>query len=820
MSIKTAVTDRRRVLISEACSWDMEALGFPYLPYVWGVLKTWHEQQSRLAHRWNWLAPIYRYGAPHHLLQGYLDGPIDILGLSCYTWNWKLQCEIAAIVKARHPNCLIVAGGPQPDFSDPEFFSKHPFIDCIAVKDGEITFSKILDAWSEGSSDLSGIRGLYLPNVDAAMGHRFTGDPDVPTEFGPSPYIAQTDQYEQIIRDCEGRYCAIWETNRGCPFRCSFCDWGSNTMSKVRRFPPERVTAELEWMGRNRVPSLFLADANFGMYAEDVELGKRIADTYRKYQCPASFSYNSAKNKPEPTVAISRILFDSGMPYKHTLSIQHTRDEVLEATDRKNISSAKQIAVVRELMEIGIPIEVQLIVGIPGDTYELWKGCFGDLMEWGVHGQYQTYLYHLLPNAPAARPAFRQRWQTGTVDRRVWLSPHLGLVADGHSVIERNEIVVSSSTYDRDDWVRFNVYAAFIKALHTSGLTQLLAHYLRRTHGISYEAFYSGLIDDWASRTPLYQRLVSHFQAFLTDDEAGEFIAVEQIPAYPHPLAPFQWLQVQFCLALDQFFAQLGGYLLATYPEIPNLQSLLHYQKALQILPDYDSREGKRFITDLDWPSYFRLAPSERPLPEPHPGSGGQVRISDTESSDGAMRFPLDWFDCEGEQRWLIWIDRIILNYSCAERATFRDIDLGPVRSDASLASLAARAPATSDAKIASAVTTAGEATAILAKYMTLLAQGVVDGTTVIDAASLPHAKLQILSAATLMSSLNVDAAERESLSTAACALAFFQHGTQRATHRLDERRADGETWGRLVEAEMRHIAATLPTAPADRSSI
>ncbi len=96
---------------------------------------------------------------------------------------------------------------------------------------------------------------------------------------------------------------------------------------------------------------------------------------------------------------------------------------------------------------------------------------------------------------------------------------------------------------------------------------------------------------------------------------------------------------------------------------------------------------------------------------------------------------------------------------------------------------------------------------------MALLAQGVVDGITVIDAASLPHAKPQILDAATLMSSLSSDAAERESLSTAAFALAFFQHGTQRYRHGLDERRPDGVTWGSLVEAEMREIAAALPTA-------
>ena len=70
---------------------------------------------------------------------------IDVLGLSCYTWNWRLQCAIAAEVKRSDPDCFVVVGGPEPDYKDPAFFRLNPAIDAIAVKDGEITFSAILD---------------------------------------------------------------------------------------------------------------------------------------------------------------------------------------------------------------------------------------------------------------------------------------------------------------------------------------------------------------------------------------------------------------------------------------------------------------------------------------------------------------------------------------------------------------------------------------------------------------------------------------------------------------------------------------------------
>lgn len=660
-----------RILISEPCSWDIDALGFPYLPYVWGLLKTYNEHHGRDPGRWEWLAPIYRYGDPDDLLRSRIDERIDVLGLSCYTWNWKLQCRIAAAVKSHYPECLVVAGGPHPDFGNPDFFRQCPFIDAIAVKDGERTFTSILDAWASGDRDLGEVRGLYLPGPE---GHRFTGVPELPASFDVSPYVAQTDHYETIIRECGGRVCATWETNRGCPFRCSFCDWGSATMSKVRRFAPERVAAELEWFARNRVPVLFLADANFGMFAEDVELGRRVADTFRDHGCPVSFSYSTAKNKPEPSVAIAKALFDSGMPYKHTLSIQHTKDEVLAATDRRNISFEKQVQVVRELMAHGIAIEVQLILGIPGDTYALWQGCFGDLMEWGIDGQYQTYLYHLLPNAPAASPEFRRRWQIGTVRRCVYLSPHLGFIASESAKIEKNDIIVSSATFGHEDWVRMNVYATFIKALHTGGPTQLVAHYLRRTHGVSYETFYSTLIDEWAAQTWWYERLATHFRAFLSDEEASEFLRVEELPSYPHSVAAFQWLFIEICLSLDSFFDVLSRFLLSKYPRAAGLASVLQYQKDVLILPDYDSRKGKAFVTDLDWPSYFLQSPGEHPLAEPLPRSGGRIHVADEASANGVGVFPLDWFDRTGEARWATWIERVVLDYACARRGTFQKL--------------------------------------------------------------------------------------------------------------------------------------------------
>jgi putative methyltransferase len=664
------------VLISEPCSWDLDSLGIPYLPYLFGLLKTHHEHHGIDPAHWEWLAPIWRYKDSHSLLESYLEQPIDVLGLSCYTWNWDLQCRLAQAVKTRYPECLVVAGGPQPDHDVPDFFRRHPYIDAVAVRDGEITFSRILDTLASGDRDLSSVKGLYLPDDQAPTGQRFTGPPDVPTFFDVSPYVAQADYYEQAIRESDHKFCATWESNRGCPFSCNFCDWGSSTMSKVRRFEMDRVSAELEWLGAHGASVIFLADANFGMLPRDVDLAAQVGDTFRKYGKPHSFAYNYAKNSPDRSLAISKALFNSGMPYKHVLSIQHTRKEVLAAADRENISSEQQIRVVQEIMKCGIPVEVQLILGIPGDTYKLWQGNFGDLMEWGIHGQYQVYLYHLLPNAPAAAAEFRERWQIGTVARCVYTSPHIAFIGEAAEGQEKNEIIVSSASYGVEDWVRMNVYAHVVKALHSAALTRLVADYLRRTHGVPYESFYSTLVDEWAVHTEWFSTLTTHARSFIDDEKASEFMAIEELPSYPHRVAAWQWVVVQACLSLDAFFESMSHYLVAKYPLAANLASLLRYQKNILILPSYDSRYGTTFATDLDWPGYFQQVFDTTPLPDPSPGSGGEVRATDSSCTDGTTLFQLNWSHEQGDSRWSAWLDRVVLGWNGPSRANFQSITL------------------------------------------------------------------------------------------------------------------------------------------------
>jgi hypothetical protein len=219
--------------------------------------------------------------------------------------------------------------------------------------------------------DFTDIGGLYLPGPEA---HTCTGPAVVPQVFDESPYIRQSGFYEAFMRKHRGLFNATWETNRGCPFSCSFCDWGSNTMSKLRRFDMERVGAEIAWFGRMKIAILYLADANFGMLPRDLEITDRLTETYARHGHPLYFSYNNAKNSPD----------DGGDPKSSTrpgvevrARHQHTRERS-RRHEPPSISRTSRSS--REAAHVNrVTVDVRLIwIGYRA----LWRSCLGDLMEW------------------------------------------------------------------------------------------------------------------------------------------------------------------------------------------------------------------------------------------------------------------------------------------------------------------------------------------------------------------------------------------------------------------------------------------------------
>lgn len=665
--------DRLTVLISEPGASSAE----PYYPSTWAILKTHAETASDIGPYIDWLDPLFVRGPVDRMLQSVRGRSIDMLGLSCYIWNFDLQCEIARITKAANPSCLVVAGGPEPDHADPGFFQRHPYIDVVVIQDGEIPFAALLTQQLRNHGDLSAVPGLCLPDPVSRV-RTYTGSPQVPTDFGPSPYLTQNAFLSAVAHRYDGTINAVWETTRGCPYSCSFCDWGSSTMSKVRRIDMDRVAAEADWIARNRTMFVFLADANFGILPRDPEIAEVIAAAHRRHGYPRFLYYSPAKNNPERAVMVARTLSEAGVSQTHYLAIQHTNPDVLAATERSNIPPAKQVEVVRQLLERGVPVSVQLIVGIPGDTYDRWKGCFADLMEWGVHDDYMAFPYHLLPNAPAADPAFRAKWGVRTAERWVAARQETMRPEGAPDLLLKARLIVETTSFSEGDWARMRTYAGFVRALHNGCLTRLIAQHLRCTHGVSYRAFYEHLIEEGFGAHPVHRAVLDCYTQFAREPEAFEDLPLPEIPEFGGRVEAGRWAFVRLCLDIDRVFETLAACLGARYANAPNLNSVVQFQRDMLILPSYDRDAGKTFTTDRDWLAYFaaigRQTTAEA-LPEPSAAPAGQVVVRDRSNGNPRLlHLPLDWNTLEGTARIARWIDRVVIGRSASTRTLFQDV--------------------------------------------------------------------------------------------------------------------------------------------------
>jgi radical SAM superfamily enzyme YgiQ (UPF0313 family) len=117
---------------------------FVYLPYSVGLLQAYVEEHSEPGACPEFLALMYGRPALEDAVRAFARA--DVVGMSCYVWNIELSLRIAAELKRRNPEVLVVLGGPQvPDDAEP-FLRAHPFVDIVCHGEGERAFQAILAA--------------------------------------------------------------------------------------------------------------------------------------------------------------------------------------------------------------------------------------------------------------------------------------------------------------------------------------------------------------------------------------------------------------------------------------------------------------------------------------------------------------------------------------------------------------------------------------------------------------------------------------------------------------------------------------------------
>ena len=168
--------------------------------------------------------------------------PPDILGLSNYSWNSNLSREMFKIFTKKNPNGLRVFGGPNFPLDLPsqeKFFDDFPYFDIYVPEDGEIGFSNIVEkALSLNTTEMKTqtlqdpIEGCIIRNLDGKLLYTFSNTRIKKLDEIPSPY--SSGLLDPFFND--SALVPMLQTNRGCPFTCTFCADGRDTVNIVNRF--------------------------------------------------------------------------------------------------------------------------------------------------------------------------------------------------------------------------------------------------------------------------------------------------------------------------------------------------------------------------------------------------------------------------------------------------------------------------------------------------------------------------------------------------------------------------------------------------------
>ena len=248
----------------------------------------------------------------------------------------------------RWKNCIIVYGGPQA--------RKRPWVDKVIYKEGEISFANFLlekDIVVERIKDLNSLPSPYLNGV---FDHYFK-------------------KYDNYVLN------AVLETNRGCPYKCTFCDWGGVTYSKIHKFDLKRIFEELEWFSNHKIEHITCTDANFGIFKErDEKIVDKLIQLKHEYEYPYVFSTNWAKNSNEDILNIALKLKTASMLRKLGLSLQSLNLDVLTNVKRKNMELNNLSNILKQAKERDLEVMVEMILNLPGETKETWIENYCNLL--------------------------------------------------------------------------------------------------------------------------------------------------------------------------------------------------------------------------------------------------------------------------------------------------------------------------------------------------------------------------------------------------------------------------------------------------------
>lgn len=397
-----------------------------------------------------------------------LDNP-KICGFSTYIWNYNYNLAAAKAIKEQYPNCLIVFGGPQVN---KDLLRGVDYIDTLVFAEAEFAFKDLLEDYLNNN-----VKKVYEEA-------RIKDLTILPGPYALGLFDTLIDAHPELS------WAATLETNRGCPYGCTFCDWGSLTNSKVFNMTLDRLAAEVDWIKRKvNLVQTNIADANFGIFkARDLEVAKILRKLLDDgYVREIQLSYTKTFNE-----YLYDIILLLNQPTGFNISLQSDNVNTLKAIKRKNLSKKDINNLLTWAETNNITHEQEYILGLPLETKQSWYESMTNWLDIGAHKVFDIFICSVLPNTEMASAEYRTKYGIKTVK-----TPSLNTIAPiveiDNEIIEYSEIIKETNTLPEVELIDCFLFSHIIQHAHATGYTYIISKVAQKQFNISMFDFYTKL---------------------------------------------------------------------------------------------------------------------------------------------------------------------------------------------------------------------------------------------------------------------------------------------------------------------------------------
>ncbi|MDR0884026.1 MAG: radical SAM protein [Oscillospiraceae bacterium] len=575
-----------------------------YLPYAVGTLWAYAKQSADVSENYQ-LAEMLFMRDPVEDVVARMDNPF-LVGFSCYIWSTEYNKALAQAVKKAFPDCYILFGGHNVP-ADGVMLDELPYVDFLMHDEGEIPFQALLIELAKETPDWRNVPAISFRTAEGTQTNP-TAVADSVEDF-PSPYLeglfdAIVERYPHI------QWSTVWETNRGCPHHCAYCDWGEKK-SRVRPFSMERLLAEIEWISTHNVGFVYGADANFGILPRDEGLLDALAEAKSRTGLPRLFDVNTTKIFNDQTFRITEKLNASGLDQTGaSFSAQSLSPVVLKNIGRVNIDEEKVRQWLARCRKAGYRTHTDLIIGLPGETLQSYCAGVEKMFTLGQHEGIRYFPCNLLVNAPMADPAYREKHGIHTI-RTIF---RLTMEAAPDPIDEFIDVVDATATMPYPDSFTAIYFMQLVHGAHCFGLLRFIAMLLHTEGIVSYADFYLHLLDFCsAHEDTLIGQTVGHMCQNFFDMAHGKETQPLQIEGFSYGrMGHDQYFVARALLDPERFYADVDAFLqqFSIAPELR--EQLLKYQRESLLMPG-GTEKTRAF--DYDFPAYFHAIYEGTPIP-------------------------------------------------------------------------------------------------------------------------------------------------------------------------------------------------------------